>query len=111
VAVRVLLALEWRTHDLGASDEAIGHRFRPDFAVLYACGLQDSQRHPSQAPFGWPETLCELRGRLDATLLDELSALHAAAAMEAGLVTPAPLVLDPFPSAQGRQRVTAATTL
>ena len=43
--------------------------------------------------------------------MDELLALHAAAAMEAGLVSPAHLVVDTFPSEQGSQRVNEATTL
>jgi hypothetical protein len=58
-----------------------------------------------------PETLGELRGRLDEALMDALSAIQAAAAMEEGLVRPAHLVIATFPCAQGRQRVTAATTL
>jgi hypothetical protein len=52
-----------------------------------------------------------LRGRLDEALMDALSAIQAAAAMEEGLVRPAHLVIATFPCAQGRQRVTAATTL
>jgi hypothetical protein len=43
--------------------------------------------------------------------MDELIALQAAAAMEEGLVSPAHLVIDTFPSEQGSQRVTDATTL
>jgi len=58
-----------------------------------------------------PETLCEFRGRLDEALVDELSALQAAAAMEEGLVSPAHLVSATFPCEQGSQRVTDATTL
>ena len=34
VPIRALLALELLKHALGASDEAIGHRFRTDFAVM-----------------------------------------------------------------------------
>jgi hypothetical protein len=56
-------------------------------------------------------TLCEFRGRIDEALMDELIAIQAAAAMEAGLVSPAPLVIDTFPGEQGSQRVTDATTL
>jgi len=43
--------------------------------------------------------------------MDELSAIQAAAAMDAGLVSPAHLVIDTFPCEQGSQRVTDATTL
>lgn len=111
VPLRVLLALELLKHELGASDEDICHRFRTDFAVMYACGLREYQINPSQAHFVLPETLCEFRGRLDEPLIDELIALQAAAAMEEGLVSPAHLVMDTFPSEQGSQRVTDATTL
>jgi hypothetical protein len=111
VPIRALLALEWRKHALGAADEAICHRFRTDFAVMYACGLRDYQGNPAQAHFGLPETLCEFRSRIDEALMDELIAIQAAAAMAEGLVSPAHLVIDTFPSEQGGQRVTDATTL
>jgi hypothetical protein len=111
VSVRVLLALELLKHELGASDEAICHRLRTDFAVMYACGLREYQVNPWQAHFVLPETLCEFRGRIDEALMDELIAIQAAAAMEEGLVSPAHLVIDTFPSEQGSQRVTDATTL
>ena len=111
VPIRVLLALELLKHELGASDEDICHRFRTDFAVMYACGLRDYQINPSQAHFVLPETLCEFRSRIDQALMDELIAIQAAAAMQEGLVSPAHLVIDTFPSEQGSQRVTDATTL
>jgi hypothetical protein len=111
IPLRVLFALELLKHELGASDEAICHRLRTDFAVMYACGLRDYQVHPSQAHFVLPETLCELRGRIDEARMDELMAIPAAAAMEEGLVSPAPLVIDTLPCEQGSQRVTEATTL
>jgi len=111
VPIRVLLALELLKHELGASDEDICHRFRTDFAVMYACGLREYQINPSQAHFVLPETLCEFRGRIDEALMDELLAIQAAAAMEEGLVSPAHLVIDTFPCEQGSQRVTDATTL
>ena len=111
VSVRVLLTLELLKHELSASDEDICHRFRTDFAVMYACGLRDYQIDPSQAHFVLPETLCEFRGRFDEALVDELIALQAAAAMDEGLVSPAHLVIDTFPCEQGSQRVTDATTL
>jgi len=111
VPIRVLFALELLTHELGAAAEDICHRWRTDFAVMYACGLRDYQVNPAQAHFVLPETLCEFRSRLDETLMDELIALQAAAAMGAGLVSPAHLVIDTFPCEQGSQRVTDATTL
>jgi hypothetical protein len=43
--------------------------------------------------------------------MDALLALQAAAAMGEGLVSPAHLLVDTFPTAQGSQRVTDATTL
>jgi hypothetical protein len=111
VSIRVLLALEVLKHALGASDEDICQRLRTDFAVMYACGLRAYQINPSQAHFVLPETLCEFRGRIDEALMDELIAIQAAAAMDAGLVSPAHLVIDTFPCEQGSQRVTDATTL
>ena len=111
IPLRVLFALELLKHELGASEEASCHRLRTDFAVMYACGLRDSQVNPSQAHFVLPETLCECRGRIDEALMDELIAIQAAAAMDAGLVSPAQLVIDTFPCEQGSQRVTDATTL
>jgi hypothetical protein len=111
VPIRVLFALELLKHELGASDEDICQRLRTDFAVMYACGLRDYQGNPSQAHFVLPETLCEFRSRIDEALIDELIAIQAAAAMEEGLVSPAHLLIDTFPSEQGSQRVTDATTL
>ena len=111
VPIRVLFALELLKHELGASDEDICHRLRTDFAVMYACGLRAYQINPAQAHFVLPETLCEFRSRIDEALMDELIAIQAAAAMDEGLVSPAHLVIDTFPSEQGSQRVTDATTL
>jgi hypothetical protein len=78
---------------------------------MYACGLREYQADHSQTHFVLPETLREFRGRMDEALMDELIALQAAAAMEEGLISPAHLVIDTFPSEQGSQRVTDATTL
>ena len=111
IPVRVLLALELLKHEVGASDEAICHRLRTDCAVRYACGLQEYQAPRSQGHFVLPETLGAFRGRMDEVLMDELIAIQAAAAMEAGLVSPAHRVSDPFPCEQGSQRVPDATTL
>jgi hypothetical protein len=98
-------------HEVGASDEAICHRLRTDFAVMYACGIETVQWDSAQEHFVLPETLAQFRQRLDEGLMDELLAIQAAAAMEEGLVSPAHLLVDTFPSAQGSQRVTDATTL
>jgi hypothetical protein len=111
VSTRVLLALELLKHEVGASDEAICERLRTDLAVMYACGLEDVQLDSPQAHFVLPETLAQFRGRLDEALIDELLAIQAAAAMAEGLVSPAHLLIDTFPSEQGSQRVTDATTL
>ena len=111
VPIRVLFALELLKHELGASDEDICHRLRTDFAVMYACGLREYLVNPAQAHFVLPETLCEFRGRIDEALMDELIAIQSATAMDEGLVSPAHLVIDTFPSEQGSQRVTDATTL
>ena len=111
VPIRVLFALELLKHARGASDEDLCHRLRTDFAVMYACGLRDYQVNPSQTHFVLPETLCEFRSRMDEALTEALIAIQAAAAMDEGLVSPAHLVIDTFPSEQGSQRVTDATTL
>jgi Transposase domain (DUF772) len=111
VPTRVLLALELLKHEVGASDEAICERLRTDVAVMYACGLEEVQLTSPQEYFVLPETLAQFRSRLDEALLDELVALQAAAAMAEGLVSPAHLLIDTFPSEQGSQRVTDASTL
>jgi hypothetical protein len=111
ISTRVLLALELLKHELGCSDEAICHRMRTDFAVMYACGLSEVHVDRLQDHFVLPEILAQFRGRLDDALMDELVALQAAAAMDEGLISPAHLVIDTFPSEHGGQRVTDATTL
>ena len=111
VHVRVLLALELLKHELACSDEAICHRLRTDFAVMYAGGIDEVRARRSQAHFVNPETLSMFRSRLTGELVDELLAIQAAAAMDAGLVSPAHLLIDTFPAEQGSQRVTDATTL
>jgi len=111
VSPRVLLALELLKHEVGASDDAICHRLRTDFAVMYACGIEAVQWDSAQEHFVLPETLAQFRQRLDEALMDELLAIQAAAAMEEGLVSPAHLLVDTFPVEQGSQRVTDATTL
>ena len=57
------------------------------------------------------EVLAHFRSRLDAPLMEERLAIQAATAMEDGLVSPAHLVVDTFPSEQGSQRVHDAATL
>jgi hypothetical protein len=111
VATRVLLALELLKHELHCSDEQICSQLRTDLAVMDACGMRDVQVERSQGHFVLPEGLAQFRSRIDATLMDELLALQAAAAMEAGLVSPAHLVVATFPSEQGSQRVNEAATL
>ena len=111
VSPRVLLALELLKHELSCSDEQICQRLRTDFAVMYACGISDVQVDDSQEYFVLPEVLTTFRSRIDQALMDELLSIQAAAAIDAGLVTPAHLVIDTFPSEQGSQRVTDATTL
>ena len=111
VSTRVLLALELLKHEVGASDEDICERLRTDVAVMYACGLDVVQLESPHAHFVLPETLAQFRSRIDQPLMDELVAIQAAAAMDEGLVSPAHLLIDTFPSEQGSQRVTDATTL
>jgi hypothetical protein len=111
VPLRVVWALEVLKHAVGASDEAMCHRLRTDFAVMDACGLREYQAPRSQAHVVLPETLSEFRGRIDEALMEELMAIQAAAAMDEGLVSPAHLVVDTFPAEHGSQRVTDATTL
>jgi hypothetical protein len=84
---------------------------RTDFAVMYACGIIEVQAERSQAHFVLPQTLAQFRSRLDEALMDELLAIQAAWAIDEGLVSPAPLLVDTFPAEQGTQRVTDASAL
>jgi hypothetical protein len=111
VAPRVLLALELLKQELHCSDEQICSQLRTDFAVMYACGIREVQVNRAQEHFVLPELLTQFRSRLDEPLLAELLALQAAAAMEQGVVSPAHVVVDTFPSEQGSQRVNDAATL
>jgi len=111
VATRVLLALELLKHELSCSDQQICSRLRTDLAVMYACGLTEIHVDRTQGHFVLPEVLTQFRSRIDERLMEELITLQAAAAMEAGLVSPAHLVVDTFPSEQGSQRVNDAATL
>jgi Transposase domain (DUF772) len=111
VSTRVLLALELLKHELACSDEQICSRLRTDLAVMYACGIVAVQVDGSQEHFVLPEVLAQFRRRIDAPLMEGLLAIQAAAAMEAGLVSPAHAVVDTFPREQGSQRVNDAATL
>ena len=111
VATRVLLALELLKHELHCSDDQICSQLRTDLAVRYACGISEVQVNRAQEHFVLPELLTQFRSRLDEPLLNELLALQAAAAIEQGVVSPAHLVVDTFPSEQGSQRVNDAATL
>jgi hypothetical protein len=84
---------------------------RTDLAVMHACGIREVQADGSQEHFVLPEVLAQFRRRLDEPLMAELLAIQAAAAIEDGLVSPAHLVVDTFPSEQGSQRVNDAATL
>jgi hypothetical protein len=55
--------------------------------------------------------LAQFRRRLDEPLMAELLAIQAATAMEEGVVSPAHLVVDTFPSEPGSPRVHDAATL
>lgn len=111
VSTRVLLALELLKAELACSDAQICSRLRTDFAVLYACGIDQVQAHREKAHFVLPEVLAQFRGRLDEVVMAHLLQIQATDAMEKGLVSPAHLVVDTFVSEQGSQRVTDATTL
>lgn len=111
VSTRVLLALELLKAELNCSDEQICSRLRTDFAVMYACEIEQVQADPAQGHFVLPEILAQFRSRLDESLLEELLQIQATAAMQEGLVSPEHLVVDTFPSEQGSQSVTDATTL
>lgn len=111
VSIRVLLALELLKAELHCSDEQICSRLRTDVAVMYACGIDHVHVDRAQRHFVLPEILAQFRKGLDQALLEEVLAIHAAAAVDEGLVSPEHLVVDTFPSEQGSQRVTDATTL
>jgi hypothetical protein len=111
VATRVVLALELLKHELHCADGQICSQLRTDLAVMYACGITEVQADRAQGHFVLPEVLAQFRSRIDAALMEELLALQAAAAIEQGVVSPAHLVVDTFPSEQGSQRVNDAATL
>jgi hypothetical protein len=110
VSTRVLLALELLKQELTCADEQICSRLRTDLAVMYACGITEVQVDRAQEYFVLPEVLAHFRSRMDASLIEELLAIQAATAMQDGLVSPAHLVIDTFPSEPGSQRVKDAAT-
>jgi hypothetical protein len=111
VSTRVLLALKFLTQELLCSDAQLCIRLPTDVAVMIACGIGEAQVEDSQEPLVLPEGLAQFRRRLDAALMEERLAIRAAAAMEDGLASPSPLVIDTFPSEHGSQRVHDAVTL
>jgi transposase len=111
ISTRMLLALELLKQELACSDAQICRRLRTDLAVMDACGITEVQVDRAQEHVVLPEVLAHFRSRLDAPLMEELLALQAATAMADGLVSPAHLVVDTFPSEQGSQRVNDAATL
>jgi transposase-like protein DUF772 len=111
VLTRALLALDLLKHELACSDAQICSRLRTDLAVMYARGITTGQVDRTQDHFVLPEVLAQFRRRLDEPLMAELLAIQAATAKDDGLVSPAHLVVDTFPSEQGSQRVNDAATL
>ncbi len=65
VSTRVLLALELLKAELNCSDEQISSWLRTDFALMYACGIEEVQADVHQGHFVLPEVLCQFRSRLD----------------------------------------------
>jgi hypothetical protein len=78
---------------------------------MYACGITEVQVDRAQEHFVLPEVLAQFRRRLDEPLMAAWLAIQAASAMEDGFVSPAHVVVDTFPSAQGSPRVNDAATL
>jgi len=111
ISTRVLLALEFLKSELSCSDEQLCSRLRTDFAVMYACGLEEVQADRRQSHFVLPEILAQFRRRLSEELMPQLLQIQTTAALEAQLISPSHLVVDTFASEQGSQRVTDATTL
>jgi hypothetical protein len=77
---------------------------------MSACGIRAGQADGSQEHCVLPAVLAHVRSRLEAPLMAARLASHAATAMAAGLVSPAPLVVDTCPRAQGSHRVNDAAT-
>ena len=103
--------MELLKQEVACSEEQLCSRLRTDLAVRYAWGISAVQGDGSQEHVVLPEVLAHFRRRLDAPLMEELLAIQAATAMADGLVSPAHVVVDTFPTEQGSQRVKDATTL
>ena len=88
-----------------------GAGYGPTWRCWTACGIREVQVDGSHEHCVLPEGLAQFRRRLDAPLVEERLTIQAATAMEDGLVSPAHLVVDTFPSEQGSQRVHDAATL
>ena len=111
VSTRVLLALELLHQELTCSDEQICRRLRPALAVMSAWGISEVQAERSQEHVVLPAVLAQCRQRRDEPLMEARLAIQAATAMAAGLVSPAHVGVDTFPSEPGSQRVNDAATL
>jgi|TARA_B100001971_G_scaffold203690_1_gene218892 hypothetical protein len=111
ISVRVLLALELLKAETQSSDEQICARLRTDFAVMYACGIEEVEVDRSQEQFVQPETLSQFRAKFDEALLAQLLQIQSTDALAHGFVSPAHVMVDTFPSEQGTQRVNDAATL
>jgi hypothetical protein len=111
ISVRVLLALELLKAETQSSDAQICARLRTDFAVMYACGIQEVAVDRSQEHFVQPEALSQFRAKFDEALLSQLLQIQSTDAIAHGFVRPSHLMTDTFPSEQGSQRVNDAATL
>ena len=111
ISVRVLLALELLKAETQSSDEQMCARLRTDFAVMYACGIDEVEVDRSCEQFVQPETLSQFRAKFDEALLAHLLQIQATDAIAHKWVSPAHLMVDTFPSEQGSQRVNDAATL
>jgi hypothetical protein len=111
VSTRVVWAWEVWNHAVACADAQRWSRLRTALAVLSAWGIMAGQVDGSQEHVGLPAGLAHVRSRRDAPLRAARLAIQAATAREEGLVSPAPVVVDTFPSAPGSQRVHDAATL
>ena len=78
---------------------------------MSACGIMAIQGDGAQEHVVRPEVLAQFRSRVDDSFMEARLELQAASAMEDGLVSPAPVVVDTLPSEPGSQRVNDAATL
>jgi hypothetical protein len=100
VSTRVLVALELLKQELSCSDEQICSCLRTDLAVMYACGITEFDVDHPQDYRVLPAELAQFRSRIGEPLMEELMTMQAPAALEAGLVSPAYLVVETVPSEQ-----------